>query len=253
MNKLPLMYDEIQSDEIQNFINENFGDGNGYIAHEIESEYVHTDSMLIAPDGCSRTFVTFGMGAREMSSPTDFKRTELVMSASKEMEVMSEKGFIISGELAGLSKFPFSENTWFGPGHTIGASKKFKEAFGYGIFAFKNLWLKTRLSNIDEDIHFLSLVPIHEEERQWCMDNNTNVFLDKLYDEYGDDIFNVDFKRDVFIPETDEDELFDYQMMTMLNINRETYAALNDYLEEAEQNGEKITLELIEKWVKENT
>ena len=100
MKKTPYLYNTIQSEEIQEFISNNFGKGGGYIAHELKSEYVHTDTMLIAPENTDRTFVTFGMGARKMNTPNNAKRCELVMCATKNIATQSKESFIISGELA---------------------------------------------------------------------------------------------------------------------------------------------------------
>ena len=83
MKKTPYLYNTIQSEEIQEFISDNFGKGGGYIAHELKSEYVHTDTMLIESKNADRTFVTFGMGARKMNTPNNAKRCELVMCATK--------------------------------------------------------------------------------------------------------------------------------------------------------------------------
>ena len=94
MKKTPYLYNTVQSEEIQEFISNNFGKDCGYIAHEIKSEYVHTDTMLIAPQNTDRTFVTFGMGTRKMNTPNNAKRCELVMCAIS--AAIPEKGEILS-------------------------------------------------------------------------------------------------------------------------------------------------------------
>lgn len=143
MDKQPIWYTEEQENEIQAFIQLNFGESN-FVSHELESEYVHTDTALIAPDGQSRTFVTFGMGARPMHSPTQVKRIELAISASPAVDVHSKDAFLLAGEVTHISKYPFREDTWLGEGHTINASEDFKERFGYAYFAFWDLGLSFR-------------------------------------------------------------------------------------------------------------
>ena len=152
MKKTPYLYNTIQSEEIQEFISDNFGKGGGYIAHELKSEYVHTDTMLIESKNADRTFVTFGMGARKMNTPNNAKRCELVMYSTKNIATESKESFIISGELARISKFPFREDTWLGTGHTMDASEEFKETFGYDFFAFKKLSLSAKLNMIKTEI-----------------------------------------------------------------------------------------------------
>lgn len=253
MKKTPYLYNPIQSEEIQQFISGNFGEGGGYIAHEIKSEYVHTDTMFIESKDKDRTFVTFGMGARKMNTPNYAKRCELVMCATKNISTESKESFIISGELVRISKFPFREDTWLGTGHTMDASEQFHEAFGYDFFAFKKLSLSASLTGIDEDIDFLLLVPIYEEEREWCVNNHTLAFLDQLNEKYDGAEFNADFKREVFLPEDiDEDEIDDYNFMTVLGIDAPTFNKLCEYIVAANEKGIEITNETIDSWIKGN-
>ena len=248
MERTPIMYTAEQMDEITNFIYKKFGKSEGYVAHEIKSAYVHTDTMVIAPADQTRRFVTFGMGARKMNSPINFVRTELIMSASPNIQTTSKESFLIAGELTRASKLPFRNNTWFGSGHTMDASKEFEKEFGYSYFAFWDISDCVRLSEIDEDIHFLTLVPIYKEEREWCVENNTFALLDKLYEKYGEDIFNADFKRDILLPQLNEKELADYAIMGIFGISRDTYERLCDYLNQCDE----VTYETIEKWLIEN-
>jgi hypothetical protein len=209
--------------------------------------------MLIAPENTDRTFVTFGMGARKMNTPNNAKRCELVMSATSDIEIPSKESFIISNELTRISKFPFREDTWLGTGHTMDASEQFKEAFGYDFFAFKKLSLSANLTGIDENIDFLLLVPIYEAEREWCVKNHTLAFLDQLDDKYEGAEFNADFKREVFLPEDiDEDEIDDYNFMTVLGIDAPTFNKLCEYIVAANDKGIEITNETIDSWIKEN-
>ena len=66
-----LSYTPEQMNEIVEFIAQNY-EGGGYIAHETESDYVHTD-VYIAEDeeNGMRDFITFGMGATLMDVPID--------------------------------------------------------------------------------------------------------------------------------------------------------------------------------------
>lgn len=131
MKELLATYTPEQLTEIQTYIADNFGSNESdYIAHELESKYVHTDVLIVDNLADLKVFASIGMGAREMNSPIDsFQKIELMGFVSEKLDVKSEESLIIAGEITRLTKFPFSENTWFGPGHTVNASEEFKKAF----------------------------------------------------------------------------------------------------------------------------
>ena len=252
MTKLPYIYTDKQLQKMEEFVEQQFGP-NYYVAHEIESEYVHTDTLFIRNAKDEKFFVSCGMGAREMNAPDGFKRCEIVMSAREDFVFASEKGVILAAELARISKFPFRKDTWLGTGHTLDASEKFKKAFGYDYFAFIKLPLSTRLPETDDRINFLMLVPIYEEEREWCVKNHTLAFLDKLHEKHGGMEYYADYKRDLFIPDSsDEEEIADYNVMSALGIDRPTFEKLCEFFEEQEQKGIEVTYDMIGKWVEEN-
>ena len=194
------LYNPVQLEQIQNFIYENFGgEEDGLIAHELTSEYVHTDVQIVAPEGRSRTFVTFGMGARKMNAPDpDLGHVELLMCASKNLDIYSEDTMKIANELVSLSKFPFRKNTWLHHCHTIDASDAFRETFGFDAFALISIDF-TELDGIGE-VNFLLAVPIYKKEREWMM--NTDVYDGYLWLEetFGNQLYFVDSRRSTFIP-----------------------------------------------------
>ena len=201
--KSPTLYNPVQLEQIQNFIYENFGgEEDGLIAHELTSEYVHTDVQIVAPEGDNRVFVTFGMGAREMNAPYSvlgLRRVELLMCASKDLDIYSEDAMKIVNELVSLSKFPFRENTWLHDGHTIDASDTFKEAFGFDAFAFIGVDF-TKIDGIGE-VDFLLTIPIHKEEREWIMETDAfegHLILEEVF---GNQVYFADSGRNAFIPD----------------------------------------------------
>lgn len=244
MKNPPILYTEEQEKEIRTFILLNFGES-AFTSHELESEYVHTDTAMIAPEGQSRTFVTFGMGARQMNSPTNVSRIELAISASPAIDPTSEKAFWLAGEITHISKFPFRENTWLEAGHTLGASLDFKERFGYDYFALWDLELSFQPTDMEEEVHFYALVPLYEEEREWIVENNSFAFMWHLYDVYGDAMFCADLPREVCIPDWDEKEQYDQVLMHGLELDRDQLYELFDKLAESENNGEELTTELL--------
>ena len=194
-------YTPKQMEEIIGFIEENFGGGE-FIAHERESEYVHTD-VNISDDGEMKNLVTFGMGAGRMNAPVEpFERIELVMSVSQNIDII-----VPLGELVRLSKYPFRNDTWLGMGHTVNFTDDFNKTFGYEyvLLAPSSLVFSPRdTTNGVKNVIFLTVVPIYKDEREWIVENNSFVYLDLLYNKFGDDMFKVDVKREHYIP-TDEE------------------------------------------------
>ena len=195
------IYTPKQMEEIIEIISENFGAGE-FIAHETKSEYVHTD-VNISDDGEMKNFVTFGMGAGRMNAPVEpFERIELIMNASQDVDIT-----IPLGEIVRLSKFPFRNDTWLGIGHTLSFTDHFKNAFGYEyiLLAPSSLFFSPKdTTNGVKSVVFLNVIPIYKDEREWIVENNSFLYLDLLYNKFGDDMFKVDVKREHYIP-TDEE------------------------------------------------
>ena len=201
--KSPTLYNPLQLEQIQKFIYNTFGgEEDGLIAHELTSEYVHTDVQIVAPEGDSRTFVTVGMGAREMNAPypvLGLRRVELLMCASPDLDIYSEEAMTIVNELVSLSKFPFRENTWLHHGHTIDASDAFRDTFGFDAFGFIGIDF-TEIDGIG-DVDFLLTIPIHKEEREWIMETDAFEGHLMLEEVFGNQLYFADCKRKAFIPD----------------------------------------------------
>lgn len=194
--KTPHIYLSHQMDEIQDFITKTYGGTEeGLIGHEIESEYVHTDVCGLTDHDGDRCFVTFGMGARAMNSPIPgMDRVELLMYATEATEVSSPEGLLIMGELQRLSKFPFRNDTFFGPGHTIDASDEFQKRFGFDAFVFVPSH-STSLSGVG-DVQFLLAIPIYQAEREAMMRGHSFDVLKQLEQTYGAWVYYVDSERE---------------------------------------------------------
>ena len=171
--------------EFEGFIEDNIGKIEN-IVHEIVSEYVHSD-VAIVNDEDETTFVTFGVGAREMNAPEGmYKRFEISMSASKDT-LTDKQTFLIANELVKISKFPFRNNTWLGPFHTINASEEFIKEFGFKYFIFDVL------SEYDNSVVILKCIPVYESEYEAICSTQTGSidFLEKYYDKFilDDNVF----------------------------------------------------------------
>lgn len=193
--KLPVYYTPEQMDQVLEFINQSFGNGEeGLVGHEIESEYVHTDVAVVTTDEGCRCFATFGMGAREMNSPiVDLARAELMMFASPDMELTDQEALAVASELQWLSKIPFRNDTWLGPGHTVPASDHFCKTFGFDAFVLDVIAAK----DFEElgKILFLVAIPIYEEEREAMMRGNSLDVMEQLEEAFGDAIYYADSRR----------------------------------------------------------
>lgn len=198
-------YTPKQMEKIQEFIEETFGEIE-YITHEIESKYVHTDAAVIKDFEGAGGIVTFGMGAEESYSPLDeFKHTELIAYVSPEFDFKTEEGLILANELIGLTKVPFRDNTWFGMGHTVPTSKKFKEHFGYDAFLMAKISQTCQIKGVG-DVSFLLMIPIYNDERQWMIDNDSMDYfryMNQTLD--ADDALFCDKERGHFIPDKGDD------------------------------------------------
>ena len=244
MNDL-VTYTPEQMEQVQQFISQTFGgEEDGMIAHEITSEYVHTDTAVIAPQGEDRVFVTFGMGARAMNAPANCRHIELVMCASKELDIYSQAPMTIIKELVSLSKFPFGENTWLGVGHTIPASQAFRDTFGFEALTFVHSGETVCVDGIGT-VEFLMVVPIYEQERQWFMETDSIACMDALYQQFGEEVFLADSQREMYMPE-------DAHLCSLLDLDKETLWKLRAFLQEAEERGEQVDYDRIGKWLAEN-
>lgn len=196
MKELLATYTPEQLTEIQTYIADNFGSNESdYIAHEMESKYIHSDVLIVDNQVDLKVFASIGMGAKEMNSPTDsFQNIELMGFASEKLDVKSEESLIIAGELTRLTKFPFSVNTWFGPGHTVNVSEEFHKIFGYDYFLFTYSGFSLEVSDIG-NINYLTLIPLYENERNYIVENGDTEFLQKLLAKYGASIFALNEPR----------------------------------------------------------
>ena len=182
-NKVIIDYE--YSNEFESFIVDNFGEIEN-VAHEIVFEHVHSD-VAIVNDEDETTFITFGVGAREMDAPEGmYKRFEISMSASRDT-LTDKQTFLIANELMKISKFPFKNKTWLGPFHTINASEEFSKEFGFKYFLFDVL------AEYNNSVVVLKCIPVYEGEYTAICNTRTGSidFLKKYYDTFilDDNVF----------------------------------------------------------------
>lgn len=253
--KMCVYYTFEEMKAVENYIESVLGitDESGFDAHEIQSDYIHSDVLIRKNENGETVFASLGMGAREMKTPREgYERTELVMFCADEIEVDTEESFQLASTVNGMTKYPFLNNTWFGTGHTVSMSKSDKEKYGYDAFA---LLENTEPADIPDlgVVHFLTMIPIYEDERKWIMQNNTLDYLELLFEEFGRDALYVNKPREHFIPDDEQaDELFMKNFINIFGIDEETYYKLGEYLAEKEKSGEEVTYEMIGEWIGKN-
>ena len=216
----PVYYTDNDRQRVQAYLDEEIGRAceNGLVGHELQSEYIHVDAEKRMMENGNTAYVTIGMGARRTDAPLpEYRRTELIMMTARDKpdpEIhVSRRDFLIYGELAGLSRFPFRQDTWFGHGHTVSASKQFREEFGYTHFLFLQ-WGDPKPLDNGETVCFLLAVPIYEKERNWMAEHEAGswMFLHEYLERFADDenedgMFVIDVPRWEIIP--DEDKALD--------------------------------------------
>lgn len=191
------LYTPEQQMELETFLSVNLGVAEeDYVVHEIESAYIHTDVMIVNNTDDGKVFASMGMGARTINTPKgEFKNIELMAFASADLDPTSERAMIIAAEMNAISKFPFRENTWFGPGHTINVSEEFRQAFGYEYFLFMYSGFTAEISGIG-DVSYLVLIPLYANERDSIVKIGDVTFLDELLSNCGTDMLTLDKPRE---------------------------------------------------------
>lgn len=256
IEKNPIYYTVKQMEEVQEHIKSLFEideDSEGYDAHEITSQYVHSDVMLKKNTDGEMVYASFGMGAREMNCPrAGYERAELIMHASPEIEMKTEKNIKLASTVVNMTKYPFLNSTWFGTGHTVDAHPKYKKKFGFDAFALLEMSDPADITDLGT-VHFLTMIPIYDDERDWIMENGTFEYLELLFEEFGEEALYADKPREHFIPDEEQTEnIFMKNFMNMFDIDEETYYRFVDFIESMQQEGEEVTYDIMGKWIEEN-
>ena len=256
--KTPITYTQHAIESLEQFMADTFNHAAataGPVFHEMESDYVHSDVYTYCPAPGTYALITGGMGARAMEVPFPSipAHCELVMYLSDSEVLHSPTGLAVANQLMSASKYPFREEQWFGNAHTIDTAAIFYDTFGYDYVAFWDRGIVWTNPDTGDKVHFFYLVPLYEEERDWCVYHHALALMEELYNRYGDAIFRADFKREVCIPDLDEEEIYAYKMMNILGIDRPLFERLMAWLEEYEDREEEEgTCEEILRWVEEN-
>lgn len=181
------------------------------VFHELVSDTVHIDIHYVKPtaERPFHTLITSGMSDLPMCVPDE-------VDASRYMELMitlpeywqisdqdfkDERWYWPLRELKFLARFPHKYGTWLGWGHTIpngDPSEPFcKNTALSGVIILPPINVPEAFYQLkideEKEIHFLSIVPLFEEEMNYKLRKGYEALLDK-FDESGiTDV--VDIKR----------------------------------------------------------
>ncbi len=256
IKKFPVYYTHEQQMEAQAHIKKLFGikdSEEGAIFHEVTSEYVHSDVAAHKTDDGETVYASFGMGAKEMNCPRKgYERAELVMHASPETELNSEKSGKLASAVVNMTKYPFRNNTWFGTGHTVDANPSYKEEFGFDAFALLEMADAADISDVGI-VRFLTMIPIYQDERDWIMENSTFDYIEMLFEEFGESALYADKEREHFVPDQEQTDMaYMRNVMNILGLDEEGFYELHSFVEQTEEMGIEVTHEMIADWLSEH-
>ncbi len=192
------LYSEIAMETYQAYIAEQFGECSG-VLHEIASQDIHLDILLIPPTEKNPYYklITMGMGAYKMNVPDELKeyeweRAELVLYLPPDWNLQSskEEDYWPVRQMKILGRLPIECNTWLGLGHTISSDA---ENTPYASNTnFCSMMLVPALNQNDEEldlriegmgkINFYQLFPLYKEELEYKQSTDAQTLLDRFSD-----------------------------------------------------------------------
>jgi hypothetical protein len=177
-----------------------------YVFHEIYSELVHVDIHVVPPTKKrpSWLLITSGMSDRPMHTPQEAKHlrfAELAIALPKwwkldERALKSERWYWPIRWMKVLARFPHEFETWFCYLHTVPMSEefpapgtKFAGVLFWADSEFPEKFWKLPVAKTKKIIHFLSPLPIYEEEMALRLKENSETLIDRMsalgqYDSY---------------------------------------------------------------------
>jgi Suppressor of fused protein (SUFU) len=176
------------------------------VLHEIVSDKVHVDILLVQPEGnrSCYTLITSGMSALPQATPDEmrmFERTELIITLRADNPYLSNsgtssapgdddpQGYYPIRDLKSYALFPHSEGTWLGPGHTLVTHDPprplgndtnmtgYLVHFPFVIKSHEGWSFGTKDGN---RVSLLQIYPIHTDELEYKFENGGDALVDKL-------------------------------------------------------------------------
>ena len=193
------VYTNEQNEKVLAFVEKEFG---GQCAEIPGNECEDMKILAVQNAEGLRTYMTYGIGAREiLSLNLSFQRIEVLIHTSARIAVDKEKETVLCEELAGMGR-KFAAAAWMEEKMSVRTSQEFKKAFGYSgflVFPHEN----TCSIGNGESVTFLHMVPLYAKETWWINDLDERIELyAEGYKKESDARFLADVKREgLFIPD----------------------------------------------------
>ena len=175
---LPEFYTEKETEELEQYIEETFGEFK-YVIHGLVILDLHIDIAVIAPtkEQPYYTLVTMGMGSHRMNVPRRARKyhleyAELVMYLPETWDMNSQEDKH-TWPIQWIKRIPEmiqETQSWVGMGHLIDYSQSslvacvgFRAAATMPVFDEKGEWAREQLST-GRQLSFYQLIPLYPEE-----------------------------------------------------------------------------------------
>jgi hypothetical protein len=135
--------------------------------------------------------MTMGMGAHRMNIPEELEdqsRAELLICLPPDWDLADlddERWYWPLRWLKVLARLPINEDSWLGWGHTVPNGEPFAENTGFCTIMLLNPGGFDEKAGVcklpnGELVNFYQLIPLYEEETQFKLKNNAQIFLQFL-------------------------------------------------------------------------
>lgn len=186
-------YSEKEISQIEKHIEEKFGEVTK-VFHEIVSDDIHLDILIIPPNEQTDFYKLFtvGMGAKRMNVPKkhevyQLERAEigLFLPSDFNIDTISEDCFWPAQLLKQVARMPFEQNSWIAHGHTVEIqidTVNGNEFQGCTLLSLNGGIPEFHINS--KFIHLYLIVPLYKDEINYLLNNNVDDLLDK-FDENG--------------------------------------------------------------------
>lgn len=187
------VYSSKETQSFEKHLEKNFGPVKS-VFHELVPEEMHIDIYVVEPTEKFPFYRLFtcGMGARKMDLPAQARgkrpeRIELMITLPADWKfddesMKSENFYWPVGLLKYLARFPWSESTWLGFGHTIPLQKFAENTELSGVLLNYPENYPYEVGHIDlprGTVQFINVVPLYSEEMDYKLSSGIEA-LEKL-------------------------------------------------------------------------
>jgi tetratricopeptide (TPR) repeat protein len=196
-------YSPEELDALEDHIEKYFGPYRN-VYHEIESPDIHVDIAVVEPRAERNyyTLVTMGMGAHRMKTPPEMEnqsRAEILVCLPPNWnldDLEDERWYWPLRWLKILARLPLNEESWLGWGHTIPNGEPFADNTKLCTVLLLNPCCfddKASFCTLPggEKVNLYQMIPLYEEEAQFKIKNNAEIFL-RFLDKSALEYINVD-------------------------------------------------------------